>query len=128
MKRVMLTTRAGAAAVHEADDTLSQMLLFSLGGERFAVALEACEEVFRTYGLPLVMRSDNGVPFSSTGLLGLSKLSVYWMRLGLVCERIRPAHPEENGRHERMHRTLKLETARPPRGFGWSSSPRPAGC
>jgi putative transposase len=80
-----------------------------------AQAREACEEIFRTYGLPIVMRSDNGVPFSSTGLGGLTKLSVLWLRLGIVPERIRPAHPEENGRHERMHRTLKLETARPSR-------------
>jgi transposase InsO family protein len=78
-------------------------------------AREACEEVFRTYGLPRVMRSDNGVPFASTGLAALTKLSAYWLRLGLARERIRPAHPEENGRHERMHRTLKRETARPAR-------------
>jgi transposase InsO family protein len=78
-------------------------------------AREACEEVFRSHGLPAVMRSDNGVPFSSTGLGGLTKLSVFWLRLGIVLERIRPAHPEENGRHERMHRTLKFETARPSR-------------
>ena len=79
-------------------------------------AKEVCEEVFQARGLPLVMRSDNGAPFASVGLAGLTKLSVYWMRLGVICERIRPAHPEENGRHERMHRTLKFETARPPRG------------
>jgi len=78
-------------------------------------AREACEEIFRSRGLPAVMRSDNGVPFSSTGLGGLTKLSVFWLRLGIVLERIRPAHPEENGRHERMHRTLKFETARPSR-------------
>jgi transposase InsO family protein len=97
-----------------------QFSRFILGCEGMAAiceeqALDSCEEIFRTYGLPLVMRSDNGVPFSSTGLMGFSKLSVYWMRLGLFCERIRPAHPEENGRHERMHRTLKFETARPAR-------------
>ncbi len=78
-------------------------------------AREACEEVFRLHGLPAVMRSDNGVPFSSTGLGGLTQLAVFWLRLGIVLERIRPAHPEENGRHERMHRTLKFETARPAR-------------
>jgi transposase InsO family protein len=78
-------------------------------------ARETCEEVFRTHGLPTMMRSDNGVPFSSTGLGGLTKLSVFWLRLGIVPERIRPGHPEENGRHERMHRTLKFETARPAR-------------
>lgn len=79
-------------------------------------ARDSSEEIFSTYGLPNVMRSDNGVPFASTGLAGLTRLSVYWLRLGIVLERIRPAHPEENGRHERMHRTLKAETARPPRG------------
>jgi transposase InsO family protein len=78
-------------------------------------ARDMCEETFRTYGLPAVMRSDNGVPFASTGLAGLTKLSAYWLRLGIVPERIRPAHPEENGRHERMHRTLKSETTRPAR-------------
>jgi transposase InsO family protein len=78
-------------------------------------AREVCEEIFRSYGLPAVMRSDNGVPFSSTGLGGLTRLSVFWLRLGILLERIRPAHPEENGRHERMHRTLKFETARPSR-------------
>jgi transposase InsO family protein len=78
-------------------------------------AKEACEEVFRTHGLPNAIRSDNGTPFSSTGLFGLSKLSIYWLRLGLICERIRPGHPEENGQHERMHRTLKYEATRPAR-------------
>ncbi len=78
-------------------------------------AREVCEEVFRTNGLPDVMRSDNGAPFASTGLAGLTKLSVFWLRLGIALERIRPAHPEENGQHERMHKTLKFETARPAR-------------
>jgi transposase InsO family protein len=78
-------------------------------------ARDACQEVFKTYGLPTFMRSDNGVPFASTGIAGLTKLSVFWLRLGIKLERIRPAHPEENGQHERMHRTLKFETARPAR-------------
>jgi len=78
-------------------------------------AREVCEEVFHAHGLPLAIRSDNGPPFASTGLAGLTKLSAYWLRLGLQPERIRPGHPEENGQHERMHRTLKFETARPPR-------------
>jgi len=81
-----------------------------------AASREVCEELFRAHGLPKVMRSDNGVPFASTGLGGLTKLSAYWLRLGIILERIRPAHPEENGQHERMHRTLKRETARPARG------------
>lgn len=78
-------------------------------------ARQTLELLFRTHGLPRVMRSDNGVPFASTGLRGLSTLSVYWMRLGIRPERIRPAHPEENGQHERMHRTLKQATTRPAR-------------
>jgi transposase InsO family protein len=78
-------------------------------------ARDSFEMIFREHGLPTVMRSDNGTPFASTGLAGLSKLSVYWMRLGIAPERIRPAHPQENGQHERMHRTLKRETTRPAR-------------
>jgi transposase InsO family protein len=78
-------------------------------------ARDVCEEIFRTRGVPAVMRSDNGVPFACTGLAGLTKLSAYWLRLGITLERIRPAHPQENGRHERMHRTLKAETTRPAR-------------
>lgn len=78
-------------------------------------ARESCEEIFRRYGLPKAMRSDNGVPFASNGLANLTRLSAYWLRLGIDLERIRPAHPEENGQHERMHRTLKFETTRPPR-------------
>ena len=71
--------------------------------------------VFREYGLPKVIRSDNGSPFASTGLGSLTFLNVWLMKLGIVHERIRPGHPEENGRHERMHRTLKAETAKPPK-------------
>ena len=78
-------------------------------------ARDVCEEAFRTHGIPSTMRSDNGVPFACAGLAGLTKLSAYWLRLGVALERIRPAHPEENGRHERMHRTLKAETTRPAR-------------
>lgn len=72
------------------------------------------EEIFREYGLPLVMRSDNGSPFASAGLCGLSKLAVRLIRLGIQVERIEPGKPQQNGRHERMHRTLKLEAASPP--------------
>jgi Transposase and inactivated derivatives len=70
---------------------------------------------FEEFGLPLVMRSDNGIPFASPGAIGrLSKLSVWWIRLGIRPERIEPAHPEQNGQHERMHKTLKAEATRPP--------------
>jgi len=73
------------------------------------------ERVFREYGLPVAIRSDNGSPFASVGLAGLSQLSVWWLRLGIALERIVPGHPEQNGRHERMHRTLKEAVLRPPR-------------
>jgi transposase InsO family protein len=72
------------------------------------------EAAFREYGLPRAVRTDNGPPFASRGVAGLSRLSLYWMKLGIVPERIQPGHPEQNGRHERMHRTLAQETARPP--------------
>jgi len=67
------------------------------------------EHAFREFGLPDRIRSDNGTPFASTALGGLSRLSVWWVKLGIELERIRPGHPEENGAHERMHRTLKAE-------------------
>lgn len=73
------------------------------------------ERHFKQFGLPLVMRSDNGIPFASARSIGrLSELSVWWIRLGIRPERIKPAHPEQNGQHERMHRTLKSEATRPP--------------
>jgi len=69
---------------------------------------------FREYGLPQTIRTDNGPPFASRAVAGICRLSIYWMKLGIQPERIKPAHPEQNGRHERMHRTLKAETANPP--------------
>ena len=72
------------------------------------------ERIFRAYGLPRRMRSDNGSPFASTAPGGLTTLSVWWVRLGIVPERIEPGEPQQNGRHERMHLTLKQETAAPP--------------
>jgi transposase InsO family protein len=72
------------------------------------------ERAFRDYGLPDRIRSDNGGPFASPGLGRLSQLSVWWMRLGIVPERIAPGHPEQNGSHEQFHAVLKTETARPP--------------
>jgi transposase InsO family protein len=99
-------------------DQFSRYFLGCEGMAAIAVeaAREFCEELFHLNGLPLRIRSDNGAPFASTGLAGLTKLSAYWMQLGIIIERSRPGHPEDNGRHERMHRTLKFETARPPRG------------
>lgn len=76
--------------------------------------LAVFETLFRRYGLPERIRTANGAPFASTGLAGLSRLSVWWMRLGIVPERIQPGTPSENGRHERFHLTLKQETATPP--------------
>lgn len=72
------------------------------------------EAAFREYGLPHAIRSDNGPPFATRAVAGLSHLSVYLMKLGIVPERIQPGHPEQNGRLERLHRTLKAETASPP--------------
>jgi len=72
------------------------------------------EAAFREYGLPQAIRTDNGAPFASSAVAGLSRLAVWWMKLGIVPERIQAGHPEQNGRHERMHRTLKQETAMPP--------------
>jgi len=77
--------------------------------------IETFVRLFKERGLPAAIRSDNGLPFASpNGLYNLSKLSVFWLRLGLRLERIKPGKPQQNGRHERMHRTLKQETARPP--------------
>ena len=73
------------------------------------------DRLFREYGLPLAMRTDNGVPFASTALHGLTPLNVWWVRLGLQHQRILPAHPQQNGAHERMHTTLKQGAIRPPR-------------
>lgn len=72
------------------------------------------EWVFREYGLPDAIRSDNGSPFASVGLGGLSTLSVWWIKLGIIPERIKPGRPDQNGRHERMHRSLKAATLKPP--------------
>jgi transposase InsO family protein len=72
------------------------------------------EAAFHTHGLPQAIRCDNGSPFGSRGAAGLTRLSVWWLRLGIEPHFITPASPQENGRHERMHRTLKAQTARPP--------------
>jgi len=76
------------------------------------------EHVFRTYGLPAVIRSDNGAPFSTQAIAGLSQLSVWWTKLGIRHDRIERGHPEQNGSHERMHRTLKQATLRPAAAHG----------
>ena len=97
-------------------DHASRYLLMceALDSVREDTAFEAFEHLFREHGLPHAIRSDNGVPFASpNGLFNLSKLSVWWLRLGISIERIKPGHPQQNGRHERMPRTLKAETTRP---------------
>jgi putative transposase len=77
-------------------------------------AFAVFERAFKDFGLPRAIRTDNGVPFASAhALYGLSKLAVWWLRLDIQIERIRPGHPEQNGRHERMHLTLKTEATKP---------------
>ena len=83
-------------------------------GPRDVDARSAMKTVFQEYGLPDAMRSDNGTPFASIGAGRLTSLSVWWLKLGIALQRITPGKPQENGRHERMHRTLKAETAKPP--------------
>lgn len=87
----------------------------ALRSTRGPLAFTVFEYLFREYGLPQRIRSDNGAPFSSAHALhGLSRLSVWWLRLGIQIERIKPGNPQQNGRHERMHKTLKEATTRPP--------------
>lgn len=97
-------------------DYRSRYLLTCEGLEstREAGAFPVFEHAFREFGLPAAIRTDNGVPFSSPhALFGLSRLSVWWLRLGIAIERIKPGHPQQNGRHERMHLTLKQEATKP---------------
>jgi len=98
-------------------DHASRFLLLceALDSTREDLAITAFEQLFRERGLPQAIRSDNGVPFASpNALFNLSKLAVWWLRLGIAIERIKPGHPQQNGRHERMHLTLKQEATRPP--------------
>ena len=86
----------------------------ALGSTRLDYAITVFERAFKDYGLPQAIRTDNGHPFASTcAFFGLSKLSVWWLRLGIHLERIRPGSPQQNGRHERMHLTLKKEATKP---------------
>jgi len=109
------------------DGTRCDPLTIADGATRFIVRCQALsgstgeatvkplfEAAFRQWGLPAAIRTDNGPPFASVGLGGLSRLSAWWVRLGIRPERIEPGKPQQNGRHERMHRTLKAETANPP--------------
>jgi putative transposase len=98
-------------------DAVSRYLFCSdaLATTQETYAFTVFERVFKEFGLPLSIRTDNGVPFASrSALFGLSKLSVWWLRLGIGIERIKPGNPQQNGRHERMHLTLKKEATKPP--------------
>jgi transposase InsO family protein len=90
------------------------LIVVEITPQTIAGARPIFERAFREYGLPLAIRCDNGAPFGSVGACGLTRLSAWWLRLGIELRFIRPASPQENGRHERMHRTLKAQTSRPP--------------
>ena len=87
----------------------------ALPAEREALVRPVFEDIFRRYGLPECIRTDNGAPFASRAPGGLSRLSAWWLKLGIWPERIVPGCPQQNGCHERLHRTLKAATIRPPR-------------
>jgi transposase InsO family protein len=99
-------------------DNHSRLLIScqGLSGPRLAPAMKVYERAFREYGLPRRIRTDNGYPFAMVTLGGLTPLTVWLIKLGVMPERIDPGCPQQNGRHERMHRTLKAATASPPRG------------
>ncbi|MCB1647366.1 MAG: transposase family protein, partial [Pseudomonadales bacterium] len=86
-----------------------------LDSTKSTFAFRVFERVFKEFGVPAAIRTDNGVPFAAPNALhGLSKLSLWWLRLGIRIERIKPGNPQQNGRHERMHLTLKKEATKPP--------------
>lgn len=99
-------------------DGFSRYLLacHGLSGTTYAGSRPVFTRLFREYGLPERLRTDNGTPFASMALGRLSRLSVWWIKLGILPDLIEPASPQQNGRHERMHRDLKAETTRPPAG------------
>jgi len=86
----------------------------ALESTRFVEAQSAFKCLFQEYGLPKRIRTDNGVPFATTTVAGLSRLAIWWITLGILPERIEPGKPQQNGRHERMHRTLKQAATKPP--------------
>lgn len=97
-------------------DQCSRYLLACEGLEstKMPATITVFERVFQEFGVPEAIRTDNGLPFASpNALFGLSRLSIWWLRLGIRIERIKPGHPEQNGRHERMHLTLKKEATKP---------------
>src|SRR5947208_17061425 len=86
----------------------------ALANTKALYAFTVFERAFKDFGLPAAIRTDNGAPFASANsLFGLTRLSVWWLRLGIDIERIKPGHPQQNGRHERMHLTLKQEATKP---------------
>ena len=97
-------------------DHASRFLLAceSMASTNLKETQQTFERVFREHGMPERIRTDNGVPFASKGRAGLSQLSIWWLRLGIIPERIEPGRPDQNGRHERMHRTLKSTLPQPP--------------
>lgn len=99
-----------------ASDLFSRMILCckAMKNQQWRPVKRAFIQLFRRYGLPEIIRVDNGVPFGSVGAQGLSKLSIWWISLGIKVEYSRPGKPQDNGRHERMHKTLKDETIKPP--------------
>lgn len=106
-------------------DHASRFLLacHSMPGTNLKETQAVFTRVFRENGLPDRIRTDNGVPFASKGRAGLSQLSIWWLRLGIIPERIAPGRPEQNGRHERMHRTLKSTLPSPP-AVEWEAQQR----
>lgn len=97
-------------------DNNSRYLLACQGlfGPRYKETKEVFKTTFKEYGLPRAIRIDNGLPFASRGITGLSRLSIWWIKLGIIPERIAKGKPQQNGRHERMHRTLKESAINPP--------------
>ena len=85
----------------------------ALEGPRYIETRACFERIFREYGLPYAIRTDNGTPFAGMAIGGLSRLSIWWIQLGIIPERIKPGKPQQNGRHERMHRTLKGDAVNP---------------
>lgn len=86
----------------------------ALPSVRMVESIPVFERLFKEVGLPRAIRTDNGAPFASTAIHGLCEMNVWWIKLGILHQRITPSSPQENGAHERMHRTLKAETTRPP--------------
>lgn len=116
-KGAMVLRKKGSCSPLTISDGYSRYLLRCVGMKKlgFEAVKPVFESAFEEFGLPDIIRTDNGPPFASRAPGGYSKLSIWWMKLGISAERIRPGKPTENGRHERIHRTLKQETGHLPR-------------